>query len=45
MYICGGCDNLRDSDFDVPEELNGELYCEVCVSTMPEFDETEKDDE
>jgi len=45
MYRCHGCDNLRDSDYDPPEELKGELYCEACVSTMPEFDEPEKDHE
>ncbi len=39
MFICGRCDNLRDSDDGCEEGPNNSLICEDCLSNTPE-DET-----
>ena len=43
IFYCHECDQTRDSDFDLCEEIDGELVCEACAELL-EADDEEADD-
>jgi len=43
MYVCDGCDEFRDEDFNVPEEIDGNFYCQDCVCNMPDDSDDEEE--
>ena len=37
-YLCAGCDNLIDNDWNVCTDVGGKLYCPDCAeNTVPYF--------
>ena len=40
MYYCEGCNQLKDDDWDLATEIDGEWYCEHCAGeylTAPDW--------
>lgn len=34
IFICEGCGDYVDSDYDIPVEISGALFCERCQIDM-----------
>ena len=42
MYRCEICDNIKDGDYDTPEQYKLGLICEACQLLVGDYRENEK---
>ena len=43
IYICEKCGEIKDGDFNSPDEIEGEILCEECQTAIADFIGEEND--